>query len=448
MEPPDDPALQETLARPAEPADDPVRLPAQYTLVQLIGRGGMGAVVKATDTVLGRTVAIKMLRTDVVATEDSRARLQREAKILSSLTHPNICSLHGVEEHEGRLFLVMPFCEGETLQAAIDRGLLTRADKLRILKQLLEALTYAHERGVVHRDLKPSNIILGPDGGLRLLDFGIAKRDTDDTLTTEGAVLGTVVNMAPEQLRGATLGPATDLWAVGTIAYELFEGKRPFDGGERMVTAMRILTEPPRPMEQTDEPLQRFVERLLQKKPEDRFASATETMRALDDPSTLRHPRRRSWTPVYVGVGGLAIAGLVSWSVLQKAGPDVGAMPDPTVTSPVFASVDLAPARDLRPTSEDSFVAEAELSPEAGQAFKDAADAYTAKQYDDAARKFEHAYVLSGDVVMLVNAGKAARLAGRKDLGIAIFERALKRKITPRTRMVIEDELRKLRAAP
>lgn len=285
-----------------------VQLPVRYELEKLLGHGGMGTVVKAKDLQLNRTVAIKMLRRDVASTEKVRLRLEREAKILAGFAHPNIAALHGIEEHEGRLYLVMAFCEGETLQDAMDRGALTDAQKIDALRQLASALEYAHAAGVVHRDIKPSNLMLSPDGRLQLLDFGLARRDAESTLTTQGATLGTIFWMAPEQLQGKRVTAATDLWAVGVVAYELFEGKLPFGGKDYFDIGLSVIKDPHRPQEKTEPRVRAIIERLLQKSTSDRYGTATELRLALDEVAGVEPQRRRATVPMWQLVAAATVA--------------------------------------------------------------------------------------------------------------------------------------------
>jgi serine/threonine protein kinase len=205
----------------------------------------MGEVYKARDTRLDRSVAIKILPPDVSADPDRRARFEREAKTIAGLSHPHICSVFDVGEHDGFMYLVMEHLAGETLAERLQKGLLPLDQALAIATEIADALATAHRQGVIHRDLKPANVMLTKTGA-KLLDFGLAKlkghgeqpavghlasADTRTTpLTAEGVIVGTLQYMAPEQVEGKPADARTDLRALGAILYEMLTGKRAFEG--------------------------------------------------------------------------------------------------------------------------------------------------------------------------------------------------------------------------
>ena len=210
-----------------------------YRILARLGSGGMGEVWRAVDTRLDREVALKVLPEGLVDDPERRARFEREAKVLASLNHPHIATLHALEHLDGRHVLVMELVEGEGLDAYISRGAIPVDEALPIALQIAEALEAAHERGVVHRDLKPANVRLRPDGAVKVLDFGLAKSivapaglfsaTTLSTPTTQiGAILGTPAYMSPEQARGQPVGAAGDVWAFGCLLYEMLSGRRAF----------------------------------------------------------------------------------------------------------------------------------------------------------------------------------------------------------------------------
>ena len=217
---------------------------AHYSITAQIGKGGMGEVYQATDTKLGRDVAIKVLPEEFAKDVDRVARFQREAKLLASLNHPNIAAIHGLEEVDGTNFLVMELVEGNTLDARIKSGPIPVEEALKLALQIAEALEAAHEKGVIHRDLKPANIKVTPDGKVKVLDFGLAKAFADDpsnmnlsnspTLsdmaTQQGLILGTAAYMSPEQARGKPVDKKTDVWAFGCVLYEMLTGRAAFQG--------------------------------------------------------------------------------------------------------------------------------------------------------------------------------------------------------------------------
>ena len=211
-----------------------------YEIQSLIGLGGMGEVYKARDTRLGRTVAIKLLPADLAGNGDRRQRLEQEARSLSALNHPHICTLYDVSEHrstgsgQASLFLVMEYLAGETLAERLVKGALPIAQALTIGVEITEALAAAHRQGIIHRDLKPANVMLTKSGA-KLLDFGLAKltghagaaavHPVSSLLTAEGTIAGTLHYMAPQQLEGSAADARTDIWAVGAILYEMIAGR-------------------------------------------------------------------------------------------------------------------------------------------------------------------------------------------------------------------------------
>src|SRR5215475_5432898 len=217
---------------------------AHYEITSHIGSGGMGDVYQATDTKLGRSVAIKFLPEAFSHDTERVARFQREARVLASLNHPNIAAIHGVEEIDARHFLVMELVSGEALADRIKGGAIPIEEALSIAKQIAEALEEAHEKGIIHRDLKPANIKVTPDGKVKVLDFGLAKayerEQANVTLsnsptismaaTNAGVILGTAGYMSPEQARGATVDKRSDLWSFGVVLYEMLTGRHLFRG--------------------------------------------------------------------------------------------------------------------------------------------------------------------------------------------------------------------------
>ena len=213
-----------------------------YEILSPIGAGGMGEVYKARDTRLDRTVAIKVLPEHVAADPDLKQRFEREAKTISSLNHPHICTLHDIGSQDGVDFLVMEYLEGDTLAQRLEKGALPLDQALKIAIEIADALDKAHRQGITHRDLKPANIML-TKAGAKLLDFGLAKLKPaeqaggvltalptqDAPLTQQGAILGTFQYMAPEQLEGQEADARTDIFAFGAVVYEMVTGKRAFD---------------------------------------------------------------------------------------------------------------------------------------------------------------------------------------------------------------------------
>ena len=227
-----------------------------YEIVSQVGAGGMGEVYRARDLRLERTVALKVLPSDVGSDSSKKQRLEREAKTISNLSHPHICTLYDVGHEAGVDFLVMEFLEGQTLAERLSKGPLAPAEVLEFALQICEALEKAHRQGVVHRDLKPGNIMLTKQG-VKLLDFGLAKWagpanvagsaevTARDSLTEQGTILGTVQYMAPEQLEGKEADARTDIFAFGSVLYEMASGKKAFAGKSRAHVMAAILEREP-----------------------------------------------------------------------------------------------------------------------------------------------------------------------------------------------------------
>src|SRR5262245_36132016 len=230
-----------------------------YEIRSLLGAGGMGEVYRATDTKLSRDVALKVLPAPFVSDPDRMARFDREAQVLASLNHPNIATIHGLEEAWSSRALVMELVEGPTLADRIAAGPIPVNECLSTAKEIAEALEYAHERGVIHRDLKPANVKLSRDGHVKVLDFGLAKAlslDSDsNTLsnsptlslaaTQAGVILGTAAYMSPEQAKGKTAYRRADIWAFAAVLYEMLTRRRLFTGETASETMALVMTREP-----------------------------------------------------------------------------------------------------------------------------------------------------------------------------------------------------------
>jgi len=261
-----------------------------YTIVALIGSGGMGDVYRARDPRLDRDVAIKVLRSarDRVALD----RFEREARAVASLTHPNALAVFDVGAENGVPYIVTELLAGTTLRKHLGKRL-PAGEALRIVRQIADVLTAAHEKGIVHRDLKPENVFLLPDGTVKLIDFGLARQvasspDAETRLiTATGSVAGTFAYMAPEQIRGLECDGRTDLFALGIVLYEMLAGARPFTGATWADVTTAILTAEPNPLPAgTGLPaLEPIIRRALKKNPAERFSSIREFATALDAPA-------------------------------------------------------------------------------------------------------------------------------------------------------------------
>ena len=268
---------------PAEPGE----LVSSYEIGEKLGSGGMGVVYRAVDRHLNRQVALKFLPDSVAADPQLRQRFLREAKAAASLDHTNICTIYGVEQAaDGRLFMVMPYYEGETLQSRIRRGALPIAEAVDYVRQIATGLAHAHAAGIVHRDVKPANVALTREGRVKILDFGIAKM-ADASLTRTGMVLGTLAYMSPEQAAGEKqVDHRTDLWALGVVLYEMLAGRPPF--GQESIAALfyavQTLEPPPIRELRPEVPgaLEAVIGRLLQKQRDRRYPDAAAVLEALE----------------------------------------------------------------------------------------------------------------------------------------------------------------------
>jgi serine/threonine protein kinase len=279
-----------------------------YEVLGSLGAGGMGEVYRATDTTLGRQVAIKILPDAFAADPDRLARFEREAKTLVSLNHPHIAAIHGFEKSAGMQALVMELVEGEDLSQRIARGAIPLDEVLPIAKQIAEALEAAHEQGIIHRDLKPANIKIRADGTVKVLDFGLAKATgpsegdgfsrrqaeaeasalqtiTSPAMTQAGMILGTAAYMSPEQARGKAVDKRADIWAFGAVLYEMLTGTRAFPGDDLTDTLAAVVrAEPdwniiPRDLAPT---LLAFLKRSLQKDPKQRVSDIHDMRLAME----------------------------------------------------------------------------------------------------------------------------------------------------------------------
>jgi len=326
-----------------------------YEILELVGSGGMGEVYQARDTRLDRLVALKILPPHIGRDPEHRARFAREAKTISQLNHPHICTLYDVGEAElasaqrptpSAQYLVMEYLEGETLAARLAKGPLSLEQALEVGAQIAEALAAAHKHGVVHRDLKPGNVMLTKSGA-KLLDFGLAKLKAgfrlqapgfgpepsaaateSAPLTGRGVIVGTLPYMAPEQLEGKPVDERTDLWALGAILYEMLAGRRAFEGQSSAGLIGAILEREPEPLTArrplTPRALDRLVRKCLAKDPEARWHSAADVAGEL---RWLARPGGRHWTRIaaVAAIVVAAIAALVWMALRLGAGSSVGA---------------------------------------------------------------------------------------------------------------------------
>jgi serine/threonine protein kinase/Tol biopolymer transport system component len=323
----------------------------RYRLLSKIGEGGMGSVYRARDLTLDRQVALKTLKAEAVEDSDRRRRFVQEAKAASALNHPNIVTIHEIDERDGVSYIAMELIKGETLDQRLTAGPLPLARALRIGIAVADGLAAAHAHGIVHRDLKPANVMEGEDGRVKVLDFGLAKLAERGTAlssnlestprTEEGIILGTVAYMSPEQAEGRPVDPRSDVFSFGSMLYEMVSGRRPFEGGSKVSVLAAILQKQP-PSLRREAPgvpaqLERIILRCLNKAPERRYQHMGDLKISLEelledfeagrlDPpegptAVISNGRRLAW-PALIGAGlaGVALGAVALWGLRPGAG--------------------------------------------------------------------------------------------------------------------------------
>jgi eukaryotic-like serine/threonine-protein kinase len=262
------------------------RLADRYAIEERVATGGMGTVFVATDERLGRRVAVKVLKEEFADDPRFVERFRREARAAGALSHPNVAGVYDFGEDSDRHFMVMEMAPGRDLaQVLREEGQLSPDRVVRIGTQIAEALGHAHSAGLVHRDIKPANVIIGDKDKVKVTDFGIARAAGDATLTATGSVLGTAHYISPEQAAGDKIGPATDIYSLGIVLYEMLTGTLPFTGDSALAVAMRhVSDEVPRPSDlnrEVPDGLDRVVAKATAKAPEDRYANGSDLAAAL-----------------------------------------------------------------------------------------------------------------------------------------------------------------------
>jgi serine/threonine-protein kinase len=325
----------------------------RYELQELVGTGGMSSVYRALDRLLERNVALKILHPHYGDDEEYVERFRREARAVAQLSHPNIVTVIDRGESDGQQYIVFEYIDGESLKQLVDRnGPLPGRRAIELTLQVADALAFAHQAGLVHRDVKPQNVLVTEDGEAKVTDFGIARSlDVEHGVTQTGTVLGTSNYLSPEQARGQTVTPSTDVYSLGVVLFELLTGEVPFPGDNFVAVAMKHINEPPPSLleRRPDVPVRlvHAVERALAKDPADRFqtmeafaAELRACLAVLGDPDTARtfitqspvlresrphraHAARRSRWPLYTLLILLAaLAAVVAVFALRGSNSD------------------------------------------------------------------------------------------------------------------------------
>jgi Tol biopolymer transport system component len=356
---------------------EPGQMLSHYRLAEKIGEGGMGEVYRAEDTRLGREIALKVLPSAMAADTERRARFEREAKAIAALNHPNIVTLHSVEEAEGLHFLTMELVEGKTLSELIPGQGLSLDRFFELAVALADAVSAAHERGITHRDLKPANVMVGKEGRLKVLDFGLAKlreeaQAEDGTtqlptksITHEGKILGTLAYMSPEQVEGKPVDHRSDIFSLGVILYEMATGQRPFKGDTGASIVSSILRDAPAPVSELNRSLPRHLGRIvrhcLQKDPERRSQTAKDLRNELEElkeevstgewrpetaaPGASQSKAGRRW--VFVAVPAVVVL-VVGYLWLENRSED--SVDRSSLLTPTFSRITSQPGEELFPS--------------------------------------------------------------------------------------------------
>ena len=382
-----------------------------YEIIGLLDAGGQGEVYRARDSQLSRDVALKVLRGDQMDGQQ-RARFEREARSLAALNHPNIATIHGIEDGDGLRAIVMELVEGQSLAATLARGgrsALPVNEALRIAAQIAVALEAAHERGIVHRDLKPANVMVRPDGTVKVLDFGLAKSPKDhgaaiSTMTAAGtgvAVIGTAAYMSPEQARGGEVDQRTDVWAFGCVLYEMLTGVRAFDGATASDAISAVLTREPDfdslpPL--LDQSVRRLLRRCLQKDVRSRLRDIVDARFAIDDASAAHMDGAAGATPapasrasarsvalrrVSIAAGMLALVA-VAWFT-----PGRFVRGEPTADSPMAIRLSTTLPGGVSVTRGPGYTSSVAVSPDGGTIVIAASDADGQRLYRRTLDRFE-----------------------------------------------------------
>ena len=345
---------------------------SHYRILEHLGGGAMGVVYKAEDLRLGRTVALKFLAPEISRDADAVTRFRNEARAASALDHPGICTIHDIDQTaDGRLFIAMAFCDGETVKRRLESGPLPLADAVRVAREAAEALSQAHARGIVHRDIKPANLILTRTGNVKIVDFGVAKLADSPGVTTTGAWVGTPAYMSPEQAGSGAVDARTDLWAVGAVLFEMLTGRAPFRGETVAATVSSILRDDPPSLDSLRPGMPpevgAILRRLLAKDPGTRYSTGAELAEDLRAVERARsgeaigprrdHPRRVWRRPAAIAATIAVILGVVALAVWMRGRSTASVEPSGAKPADALTRIAVLPFQNLGAADDEYFAA-------------------------------------------------------------------------------------------
>jgi eukaryotic-like serine/threonine-protein kinase len=322
----------------------------RYRLDERIASGGMGDVWRGTDVVLGRTIAVKVLRPAMMTDPEFAARFYGEARMMAAFRHPGVVEVYDYasagDDDDHSAYLVMAYVEGEPLSTRLkEAGRLTVGETMSIVAQTADALHAAHQNGTIHRDVKPGNLIVKPNGAVVLVDFGVARSNAVTSMTGVNSIVGTALYMAPEQVAKGRVTPATDIYALGAVAYHCLAGRPPFDGDNALQVALRHLEDEPDPLPDDIPPAARaVVARAMAKNPADRFESAADLAQAALAASAPMDWTARTSAPA-------AATAMAATTPLSPA-PAYAATPIRTAPAPAVLPPPMPPGRRRKPRGQ------------------------------------------------------------------------------------------------
>jgi serine/threonine protein kinase/Flp pilus assembly protein TadD len=323
-----------TLPTPREGLASGSTFAKKYRILEELGRGGMGVVYKAEDTKLKRTVALKFLPQELAKDSQARERFVHEAQAASQLDHPNICTIHEIDETEdGQMWIAMAFYEGESLRERMKREPLSLGMAMDIAFQVAQGLERAHDHDIIHRDIKPANIMVTAEGLIKIVDFGLAKLAVATHITRSGTTMGTAAYMSPEQAQGEDVDGRADIWSLGIVLYEMLNGKVPFRGDHDQAVIHAILNDQPEPIKGLPKEVERIVHTALAKNPAERYQNCHEFIKALGQAeqslgiehlrrvSIREKPRHKKWlaSPILWAVAAVSFAAVAGFLLLQPS---------------------------------------------------------------------------------------------------------------------------------